>query len=104
MKINPMDARKKNIDVWVAAYTFKWKIMPRKVMKITKKFVYFDLENQNDKLEHYKLKDSEVAGLWTTESEAWKHIAMRCIKDIEWAKELIDDFETIESTHPEAFI
>ena len=99
-----MNAREKGVEVWAAAYTYKWKIFPRKVVKITKKFVYFDEENEKDRLEHFKLKNSDVAGLWTSESEAWRHIAKRCAKDVEWAKELIADYEMVKETYPESVI
>ena len=104
MMIQPMEAREKGIEVWAAAYSYRWKVFPRKVVRITKKFVYFDEENEKDRIENYKLKNSDVAGLWTSETEAWRHIAKRCAKDIEWAKELINDFEFVKESHPEAIL
>jgi hypothetical protein len=104
MITTPMEAREKGLDVWAAAYTYRWKIFPRKVVRITKKFLYFDEENEKDRIEHYKFKNSEVAGLWTSETEAWRHIAKRCGSDIEWARELITDYEMVKETHPEAVI
>lgn len=104
MNIKPMEAREKGDEVWAAAYSYRWKLFPRKVVKITKKFIYFDEENEKDRLEHYQFKNSEVAGLWTSETEAWRHIAKMCSKDLEWAKQLVTDFEMLKETYPEAVI
>jgi hypothetical protein len=101
---SPISVRDHDLEVWVAAYDNRWKLMPRKVIRITKKFFYFDEENEKDKIAHYLFKNSEIAGIWTSETEAWTHIAKMCSKDLEWAKNLIRDYEFLLETHPEAVI
>jgi len=105
MKYNPLEARNLNKDeYWIVMYANREQILPKKVIRITKKFFYFDENNDKDRLEHYKFKNSEHSGVFISENAAWRFVASICIPKIELAKQLIKDYEFIKEYHPEALI
>lgn len=106
MQVSVTTARTQRLDVWFTCYSKNLRILPKKVFKITKKFIYFDELNDKDKVGSWKLNDyyEKTGGLFTSEAEAWKFVLKQCQSNLEFANSIIQDFEMIKNMHPEAVI
>lgn len=103
MQVSIKEARIDKLEVWFAMYDKNTRIMPQKINKISKKFIYF---NETDKIGVWNVNDyfEKSAGLFTTEYEAWRFVMLKCQSNLEYAKSIIRDYEMIINTHPESLI